>query len=74
MSDIDTIRRTLAVVRNERDWAHLLLRVLRHYDAIPDGPILREVNNCVAVESESDIEDWQRRVDRWITDHLERQP
>jgi hypothetical protein len=63
-----TIRRTLSVVQAERDHAFLLLRVLRHYKCIPDGPILREVNQCVALESESDIEDARRRVDQWITE------
>lgn len=74
MTDFDTIRRTLATVRAERNHAFLLLRVLRHYGCIPDGPIHREVNQCVGLESESDIEDAQREVDRWITKRLDELP
>lgn len=72
MTDIETVRRTLKVVRAERDHAHLLLRVLRHYGCVPQGPINRAVNGAVALESESDIEDAQRQVDSWIFDALAR--
>lgn len=66
----ETVRATLAVVRAERDHAHLLLRVLSALGYVPDGALLRAVNSAVAQESESDIENAQRAVDEWIAAHL----
>jgi hypothetical protein len=57
MTDPDTIRRTLRVVRGERDRAHAVLRALRLAGHIPDGAWRRLVNGVVALESESDIAD-----------------
>lgn len=65
--------RTVAAVRAERDYAHLLLRVIRHYGLIPWGPIARNVNAAINVESETEAAQWQVRVDKWITDQMERQ-
>lgn len=69
---LETVRATLRAVRAERDHALLLLRVVRHYGLVEWGPLYRDINRTVALESESDIEDAQREVDRYVTDALER--
>jgi hypothetical protein len=53
--DGDTIRATLRTVRDERDYAHAVLRALRLAGHVPDGAWRRLVNGVVALESESDI-------------------
>jgi hypothetical protein len=57
-ADVETVRRTLATVRGERDHAHLLLRAVRlaFGSDIPDH-LAHQINAAVALESEGDIED-----------------
>jgi hypothetical protein len=65
MADIDTVRRTLAVVAAERDHAHRLLRAVRLAlgSEIPQG-LLHKINGAVTLESEGDI---QRAHDEAMT-------
>lgn len=53
--DLQVVRKTLASVRRERDYAHLLLRAARKVVVLP-APLHRSINCATASESEGDIE------------------
>jgi hypothetical protein len=52
---LETVRKTLAKVRRERDFAHLLLRAVREVVVLP-ASLHRSINCATASESEGDIE------------------
>lgn len=61
MSDVETVRSTLATVRKERDRAFVLLRALNIAGYVP-VELKPSVYGLVAMESEGDIEDAAREA------------
>lgn len=61
-AELRVTRRTLQVVRAERDRAHTLLRAIRALDVLPPEWV-RAVNAAVALESEGDIADAKAGAD-----------